>query len=283
MSARSPDVEIGGIVQRWQIVLGNGAEKPHGVPKVQRLRNALEVVAAVSDAGNRVARVRMRGPNGRQRAHDGVDPFVPFETRDGQQPRTTIQSVLRPNTSRINAWAEMRRRRAKGHGVDRNLQIEQSEHPLRELGGPRADGHDHRCIAQQALRGQLLETAASNFRLDQQQLGAIHDQAVGKTAPRREPARGVPRGLQFRAPGKARPPGRGERARAPRPQRESLHRSQPRGAHANAIDQLRKARVTRGAPFVRARGDDERALRIPECHFAHHAGDAAAVRRKIER
>src|SRR5439155_26891423 len=153
-----------------------------------------------------------------QRAHDGIDPFVPLETRNGQQPRPTVQSVLRPNGPRIDSRVEVRGRGAERYRVNRNVEIEQLEHSLRELGSPPADRDDNGSMAEHAPRGPLLEAAAPNFRLDQEQLGAVHDQTVGNTMPRREPARRISRGLQLRAPREARPPGLRERARAPGPQ-----------------------------------------------------------------
>src|SRR6266571_2931745 len=59
--------------------------------------------------------------------------------------------------------------------------------------------------------------------------------------PRGEPARRISGRLQLGTPDESRPPLLRERARAPRPEREPLHRAQPCGANADAIDGLREA------------------------------------------
>jgi len=120
-------------------------------------------------------------------------------------------------------------------------------------------------------------------RLNQQQLGAIDDDAVRHMLPRREPARRIPGRLQLGTPREAGAPAFRQRSGAPGPPREALHGAQARGPNADAIDQLRKARVARGAPCVRAGRNDEPIARISERQLAHHAGNAAAVRRKVER
>src|SRR5258707_305063 len=51
----------------------------------------------------------------------------------------------------------------------------------------------------------------------------------------------------------------------------------------DSTDDLREAGVTRGAALVRAGRNDQGVARVAERDLAHHPGDAAAVRRKVER
>src|SRR3989441_12582772 len=99
---------------------------------------------------------------------------------------------------------------------------------------------------------------------------------------RSEPARGVSRGLQLRAPDEPGDVTPRQAGGARRPQDEPVERAQPRGPDRDAVDRVGEPGVARGAVRVGAGRDDERPRGGAQRDLAHHARDATAVRREIE-
>ena len=106
----------------------------------------------------------------------------------------------------------------------------------------------------------------------------IRDPRLAIHGPTRDPAKSGSWRGEAKIAGRAR-----EVPGAPGPRGESLQGAQPRRADGDAVHDLWELRVARRGAGVRSRRHDERVAGVAQRQLPHHAGDAAAVRREVER
>ena len=227
----------------------------------------------------------MPRPHGGQRPDDGVDPLVPLEPRDGEQPRAAIESVRRARRTGIEARTEALGAGPQRDDLDASREVGPAEAVVdraRQLARPAAVGDDDCGAPEQRAARPAFEAAAADLGVEQQQLRAVDHYAVGDATAPRQPARRIAGGLELGAPREARRELARELTRAPRPQRQPVQGAQARRADAGAIHQLGVAGVARGVVRGAPRGDDQRLRRVAPRELAHHAGDAAAQGGEVE-
>src|SRR2546421_9694031 len=278
--------QVGGVVQRGQVFVGNEAEETYGVAQTELGHERFERGAPAPAPGDGVACPRNGGPDGGERPDDRVDPLVEVETGDGEDPRASVEPIGAPGGPGVNAGTEMGGRRAEVHDPDvggEGVAAEGLEHGAGQIRGPAAVGDDHGAALEDSPRRPALEARASDLRLEQQEVRAVGQYAERQAAARGEPGGRVPRRLDLVAPGEARVRPARQRGGAPGPAEEPVQGAQPLRADGHAVDRLVEARVT-GLAARPGSGRHEQAVGwIAASHLAHHAGDAAAERREVER
>src|SRR5438876_4812667 len=169
VAARGQHEQVGGVVERRKLIVGNEAQQAHGVTQTELADEALEGVAPASDPCDGVAHRREDGADRRERADHGVDALVVVEPGGREEPRAALQTVLAPYRCGIEAGAEAGRRGAQRDDADirgERATSQELQDRTRQVRGPVAVRDDHGAPREDVARGPALEHGASYLRVE---------------------------------------------------------------------------------------------------------------------
>src|SRR5436309_5352358 len=278
VAARGQHEQVGGVVERRKLIVGNEAQQAHGVTQTELGDEALEGVAPASDPCDGVAHRREDGADRRERADHGVDPLVVVEPGHREEPRAAFQTVLAPYRCGIEVGAEAGRRYAQGDHADiggERAASQELEHRTRQVRGPAAVRHDHGAPREDVARAPTLERRAANLRVEQQKIGPMRDDTERRTAPSVQPGGRVAGGLDLVAPDEPGSAPPRERRGPPGPEAQPVQRAQALGADRHPVDGLGEPRIARFPTRPRPGGNRQPPGRIAQRDLTHHPGDAA--------
>ncbi len=283
---RNPEIDLGTVVQRRKIAVGNAGEKPHPVGHAERPGLVLQRGLLLAGTDHRVPQVWIPRRERGEGPERGVDPLVPGEPCDREQPAAAVQSVALANFPCLEPGPEelvIRTERHDPHALGRRVELELAQEGKAAVAGPFAVGYQHRGRSEQRGGGGPLERRLMNLMLQDEQITAVQQDPERRPDALAGPLGRVRGGLDVAAPDELGAVGARQHGGPARPEQDPLDGAEPPGRDREAVHRVGEGCVHVGGVRMQAGGDHQRPGRVPPGQLRHPPRDAAADRGEVVR